>query len=153
MKRRELTRLASSASSDSPDSPAPTKRKGESVQHARGKACLVDHLHEWVFNLVCPCCSKLMKVYEFRDPNLSTEQEYRFCTPDGSVFIFDVVVKDNKDDKDDEKIAFILEVRYTHASTTKRRITWIPSSRVSRRKLMPGRTWSTVTSGRSLSSN
>ena len=127
VKRRELTRLASSASSDSldsPDSAASTKRKGESVQHARGKACLVDHLHEWVFNLVCPCCSKLMKVYEFGDPNLSTEQEYRFCTPDGSVFIFDVVVKDNNDDqdeKDNEKIAFILEVKYTHASTTKKK--------------------------------
>lgn len=93
--------------------------KGESMQHMRGKECLIDHLHEWSFKIVCPCC-KRFETYEFRDTNFSAEREYRFHAPDGNLFIFDVVIKDNKETEGHGKIAFILEVKYSHTCTAKK---------------------------------
>ena len=106
--------------------------RGETIQHARGKVCFVEHLPEWVFNIVCPRCRALIKTHEFGNPEWSAEEEYRFELPGttgdekniNKHFVFDVVVRDQVGDmgrkskqRQGEVPQFIIEVKQTHACT------------------------------------
>jgi hypothetical protein len=86
-----------------------------------GKVCLIEHLPEWVFNIVCPRCQKPVDCHEFAG------EEYRFELPGTTTtadkntnkhFVFDVAVKENKENKE---IAFILEVKQTHTCTVEKK--------------------------------